>query len=88
MSVETTHTVKWVLQESSWILCESKWILQEITNGVHGMVIQTDIEQVETARKHSMYGKITFIFQQTLAINLGQLFSRKLLLLKQYSSNT
>ena len=43
MSVETTHTVKWVLQESRWILCESKWISQEISSGVHGMVVQTDI---------------------------------------------
>ena len=43
MSVETTHMVKWVLQESRWILCESEWILQDITSGVHGMVIQMNI---------------------------------------------
>ena len=43
MSVETTHTVRWVLQESRWILCESEWISRDITSGVHGMVIQTDI---------------------------------------------
>ena len=43
MSVETTHMVKWVLQESRWILCESEWISQEISSGVHGMVVQTDI---------------------------------------------
>ena len=36
MSVETTHMVKWVL-------CESEWISQEISSGVHGMVVQTDI---------------------------------------------
>ena len=43
MSVETTRMVKWVLRESRWILCESEWISQDITSGVHGMVIQTDI---------------------------------------------
>ena len=35
--------VKWVLRESRWILCESEWISRDITSGVHGMVIQTDI---------------------------------------------
>ena len=43
MSVETTHTVKWVLRESRWILCESKWISRETSSGVHGMVVQMNI---------------------------------------------
>ena len=51
MSVETTHTVKWVLQESKWILFESEWILQEISSGVHGMVVQMNIATSGDSKK-------------------------------------